>query len=332
MEKQREAWADNLKGWLIIIVVLGHAIQFVLDDTYSSNHIWNIIYSFHMPAFVAVSGWFAFRPQRAIDLKKTLSRRFWQLMLPYLCWSVILSVVRWDFSLQSISKIVLDPDLFFWFLWVLFFISLIFSVDIWLSEKFKIEPLLLIGATCMILFGAMVALDLRIFGFQFIAYYFLFYTLGYCVHRFSILQIKNGLALILLFGIWAVLAWFWNMHELPSWIPAIPHVPEALLLYAYRGTTAVIAILFLFGMAPKLLNGSKRTVISRMGQISLGIYVCHLTFVHQIISFCRNSLHISNEWALVVATFAISIIFAVTVSELLLKNRYSARLLLGKER
>ena len=51
--KVRLIWADSLKGVLMILVVLGHAIQYTLvGDKCESNHVWNYIYSFHMPAFM----------------------------------------------------------------------------------------------------------------------------------------------------------------------------------------------------------------------------------------------------------------------------------------
>lgn len=62
MEKKRLVWADSLKGWLIILVVLGHAIQNTLGVECDNDHLWNIIYSFHMPAFMAISGFLAYRP------------------------------------------------------------------------------------------------------------------------------------------------------------------------------------------------------------------------------------------------------------------------------
>lgn len=60
MEKKRLIWADFLKGWLILLVVLGHAIQNTLGIDCDNNHLWNMIYSFHMPAFMAISGYFVF--------------------------------------------------------------------------------------------------------------------------------------------------------------------------------------------------------------------------------------------------------------------------------
>lgn len=58
--QKRLIWADSLKGWLMVLVIIGHAIQVALQDACFDNHVWNIIYSFHMPAFMAISGWLVF--------------------------------------------------------------------------------------------------------------------------------------------------------------------------------------------------------------------------------------------------------------------------------
>lgn len=63
MERKRMIWADSLKGMLIILVVLGHAIQHTIGNDCYNNHLWNYIYSFHMAAFMAVSGYLTHRPE-----------------------------------------------------------------------------------------------------------------------------------------------------------------------------------------------------------------------------------------------------------------------------
>jgi fucose 4-O-acetylase-like acetyltransferase len=57
----RIVWADALKGWLMILVVIGHVIQQLLREECNDSHLWNLIYSFHMPAFMALSGWLTYR-------------------------------------------------------------------------------------------------------------------------------------------------------------------------------------------------------------------------------------------------------------------------------
>lgn len=115
MLKKRILWADSLKGWLMILVIVGHAIQALMGDDCENNHVWNFICSFHMPAFMAVSGWFAL---------KTSGRGFWsckrrcyQVLVPYFVWSSL----QWLESgcvLANIPLMITNPDSYFWFLCV----------------------------------------------------------------------------------------------------------------------------------------------------------------------------------------------------------------------
>ena len=67
---KRQIWADSLKGLLILLVVLGHAIQGIYLDSADANHIYNLIYSFHMPAFFAISGYFVKSGWRGAEIIK----------------------------------------------------------------------------------------------------------------------------------------------------------------------------------------------------------------------------------------------------------------------
>jgi Acyltransferase family. len=239
--------------------------------------------------------------------------------------------IAWLFG-SELSKIILNPDSYFWFLWVLFWICIIFTLCQWIADKLKIDEFVPIVISCMVLMAVMVGLEFRVFGFQFLAYYFLFYTLGYSVHRFSILQIKDNIVLLVLGLVWLFMAWFWNMHELPSWMPAIPHVPSTLLQYAYRGITAAIAMLVLFGVAPKLLDGNSKlnTWIKELGVVSLGLYVVHLSIMGYVADILKELYPTCSIWGQISIVFVITTIFSVVIVELLKKNKWTARYLLGK--
>lgn len=185
---------------------------------------------------------------------------------------------------------------------------------------------------CLSLFGVMVAFEIRVFGFQFLSYYFIFYTLGYCIHRYSWLQVSNKMYIAVLFIIWAILAWYWNMHSLPSWMPVIPHVPSTLMQYAYRGLTAAIAILVIFGFAPNSLNGTNITnlIIKELGTVSLGLYVCHLTIIGYVVEVIRYCFPHINNSIIIILNFIISTIISVIVVDLLKRNKITAKLFLGK--
>ena len=102
MERKRLIWADSLKGILMILVVLGHAIQYTIGNECYANRLWNIIYSFHMPAFMAVSGYLAFRLNSSSggNLRKVVSRRFRQLVVPFILWTLVWVLINDGISIK----------------------------------------------------------------------------------------------------------------------------------------------------------------------------------------------------------------------------------------
>ena len=57
-ENKRSAYWDNIKGFLILLVVFAHILFQLQDISFTINGIVDYIYMFHMPAFVFVSGFF----------------------------------------------------------------------------------------------------------------------------------------------------------------------------------------------------------------------------------------------------------------------------------
>lgn len=344
MTKQRLIWADSQKGWLILLVILGHAIQSTLGKDCDNSHLWNLIYSFHMPAFMSMSGWLAFRyatPSKSVNYNwgrylNSCMRRSYQLLIPYFVWTIVAFFCKGEYTLSSIGEMLLFPDRSFWFLWVLFWICVIFCFAQLVASKLKVNEMLLILGTCLLLFGVMVGMEIRVLGFQFLAYYFLFYTLGYCLHKYEDSALLKGMYkpyyMIALAVLWAFLAWGWTMHGLPSWMPSIPLVPSALLQYAYRGFTALVAIVVLIGVAPKLLNGTDKLnqMICALGVASLGLYVVHLSLMGYIVNGIQTIMPTINIWVCVVVAFVAALTLSYLVVWMLGKNKHTARIFLGK--
>ena len=57
-ENKRSAYWDNIKGFLILLVVFAHILFQLQDISFTINGIVDYIYMFHMPVFVFVSGFF----------------------------------------------------------------------------------------------------------------------------------------------------------------------------------------------------------------------------------------------------------------------------------
>lgn len=60
---KRDLSIDTLKGFLILLVILGHLIG---SMKFSCPGVWNLIYTFHMPLFVLISGYLSKREDTSI--------------------------------------------------------------------------------------------------------------------------------------------------------------------------------------------------------------------------------------------------------------------------
>lgn len=331
--KERLIWLDTLKGWLILTVVLGHAIQYCLTESYDTNYWWNLIYSFHMPAFMAASGFVNYRPKTCNSGYLTLiKRRSCQLLVPYLIWSCIKWMLMTNHNMSGLTNIILKPDGYFWFLWVLWVILIIFIVGDYISNLLKVKQEIIIGSISLFLVIVMVFLNMRVIGFQFIAYYFIFYAFGYYCNKYRNLLTANKVGICFLFFVWFAMASFWNMHELPFFLKGIPFIPSALLQYAYRFATAFVAIYLLFSAAPMLLNAKNKAneKVAHIGQISLGIYVVHLMLIIPMSHWLVSVMPSIPMYLVVIKSFLLAAIISIGLVELLIKNRYTSKYLLGK--
>ena len=219
MGQQRQIWADSLKGILILLVVLGHAIQGVYADDVESSRLWCIIYSFHMPAFFAISGYFVkYAGICSGGGYKSIIKRVQQLLIPYFIWAILKLIIRGGVTAASLKGIITDP-VSFWFLWVLFWVYLLFQLSLYLHNisKSKFNYVSIVMAVGLI--GMMALVNTKLFGFHLISYYFAFYALGYYMGQYKILSISSKPVLGLLAAVWLFLACNWSMHELPAWMP-----------------------------------------------------------------------------------------------------------------
>lgn len=79
---------DVLKGILIILVVIGHAIQYGNEISYAnsttffSNHLFKIIYSFHMPLFMIISDYLFHYSVITGDEKYIIKSKIERLLIP----------------------------------------------------------------------------------------------------------------------------------------------------------------------------------------------------------------------------------------------------------
>ncbi len=255
-------------------------------------------------------------------------------MIPFFAWSLIAYATHGEYTLERLLKIILRPDAFFWFLWVLFFICVFFVGAQVLARKLRVyEDWVILGLGLMLV-GIMITSDIRMFAFQQVAYYYLFYAVGYLFHKHPELTIKNTAIQVVLTVIWFILAWFWQQHGLPGWIPKTHYLPISMEQYLYRGLTTLTAVIVILSIAPRLLDGSGHLnqVMRYLGSISLGLYVVHLSFGGiKIIISAIMILHPTITFTpLIVLSSLVSLATSTLIVTYLMKNRWIAQILFGK--
>ena len=109
----RNELIDCLKGFLIILVVIGHVV-FDLELNAYENAVFKFCYSFHMFLFIGISGYLiAHNESNLMWLKK----RFCRLIIPFVIWSSIIMFYL-DLKLEAYFFMFSNPVL--WYLVVLF--------------------------------------------------------------------------------------------------------------------------------------------------------------------------------------------------------------------
>lgn len=251
-------------------------------------------------------------------------------MVSYFLWSLIRFILIEECTPEMFIRIIVRPQTYFWFLWTLFWCFVVFKLLQVVSEMFRIGETIILATGCMMFFLMMIFLNIRGFGVQYISYYFIFFVLGYCINKYAVLKIRNRALIILMFVIWAILAWGWNMHTLPSWMPVIPHIPSAILQYIYRGITSVIAIEIMFSLSPSMFGNNQffNKPLQKYGEVSLGIYTSHLIMLPFLVELF--SLMSITRVEQIIATILILVIASYIMVWLLQKNKYTSMLLLGK--
>ena len=154
MKKKRITWVDVTKGFLMILVVIGHypgELDFPLAK---------YIYWFHMPAFFILSGLF-FKPiLEKKEIKPTIHKRFMQLIVPYLFFLLSITLIRYGMEIVSGNRELAWylNDLWtlaiggrfirgaygvFWFVTTLFFTYLFFM---WMTTYFnRMKQFMILG-------------------------------------------------------------------------------------------------------------------------------------------------------------------------------------------
>ena len=127
---RRDYLLDLAKGIGIILVVVGHSLQYQFyPEKFDESILFRLIYSFHMPFFIALSGAalsystskmraFEAPIQAILECIYRVGSSFKRLLLPFFSWTLI-KYYLWGMNegpINYLAKVFYFPDHSLWFL------------------------------------------------------------------------------------------------------------------------------------------------------------------------------------------------------------------------
>lgn len=183
MNKKESLFIDVVKGTAIFLMLWGHCIEGCANGSFSAfeHPVFQLIYTFHMPLFMLVSGYLFFFSFRKRELKPLLIHRTQNLLQPILLGGVlnqVLMLLMYNAIGYEMSVLngTLMPGLFtFWFLWCVLFCSIVVGIACKVTEKWYLQMLLLIPGAGLILLLPAKDLNLCMYPFFVIGFFYAMY-------------------------------------------------------------------------------------------------------------------------------------------------------------
>ncbi len=122
MKNKRNPYFDNIKFILILLVVIGHTIEPFIHKHRLIYATYKVIYTFHMPLFILISGYFAKKAIRNRNYTKLIHNY----LVPYLIFQILYSVMYFGVENKATYTLRLfTPYFTLWFLLTVFTCHLI---------------------------------------------------------------------------------------------------------------------------------------------------------------------------------------------------------------
>ena len=265
-------WIDYAKGIGIILVVIGHVVRGLinaelLSDTPLVEFCDRWIYSFHMPLFFIISGMLL-----SSSLKKSfftvLKIKAGSILYPYFLWATFQTTIQILLSSYTntpktfldIPKLLYQPVMQFWFLYVLFMTFW----PMYLLNRFHVSAKYIL-IICLTIFGLPYFVSLGSWGILYqVVNYLPYVALGATINSVMNKWLSNlGVLnlIILSLGAFVIVSVYashtsWSNH----WIS---------LLAGTIGTFGVILL------SEFLTRRKINSFLKRVGQLSLEIFLVH---------------------------------------------------------
>lgn len=330
---------DFIKFVAIFLVIWGHCIKGFLPTDYLDSTIFRSIYSFHMPLFMMIAGFFSVS-SIGMGKKEFVQKKFMRLIYPCIIWGgglwIVLELANsFHYGHSEYSLIGLLTDFYwlsdFWFLKSCF----ICYILVYIGVHSKVDQLYWMLVTLLI--------SQTISPF-FVSFMYPCFLIGYLLKQYPsfmkfIKSYSYPFILLFLFMLcfWDKDMWI-NSHGIPQGIGDFD-ILQLLRLIFYRlfrlllGIIGSLAFISFFLSFDSVISESRIVLLCcKLGKYTLNIYILQRIILEMGISRLVN-LHHLNSFALsfIITPFVslIVLLLCVYTTEMIKKTPKLERILWG---
>ena len=277
---ERDFGVDWLKSFAIVLVVLGHAIQFSQVKSFDANILFHLIYSFHMPLFMFVSG-YLIKGDKTIGF---LWKQFRMLVVPFLVWMILYSFYFRRLDLQHGNWAILPyyylqvlrfPGKGLWFLWVLYLIDVAYYL-LRKSRYFYLFSFLLVVFLYVLI---LLFPFFNYYGLGLFRIYYPYFLLGCLMRKYRFDRLIGGWTVMALLFLSVLFEMAWSRVG-ATYVFGLPIAHDTGSLYSIliRIFTPVPILFLLFCASRYFIKGNK--IIVWLSTNTLAVYASHFIWIY----------------------------------------------------
>lgn len=344
-DKKRNPYIDIVKAILILLVIIGHSIQYgsganyIKKELFFNNYIFKFIYSFHMPLFIMISGYLSYNSINKNKFKDILKSKISTLIIPIIIWTIPVLLMKYNEANTIREFIKLCIRTFstnLWFLWSLFYINILVKL---INKYFK-DNIFIYTLIFLITFILPNEIIFKQFTIQFYlySYMYLYFIIGYLIKKHNYLDklnkfinnktlIINTIILILL-----LIPMNKETYIYTTGMNIINNYKQILIdLYRFLiGLIGSTEVLLLTNKFTNKINNKLKDKLLYLGKNTLGIYIISSIIHPFILPLITKKLDNIN-YLLMILESIIILVISITAIELIKKNKYTKKYLLGEK-
>lgn len=313
----RDLSFDFIKGVLIILVVVGHVIQGLygidVPDVWE-NPLFNVIYTFHMPLFIFISGYFFYHSLKS-PLSSLIKKKFLRLIVPSFVWSSLIFIIWWACydDTRTLYKVYVIYKTY-WYLICIFLLSVFFHF--YMNYKWLRFVLIFCYALSIVYYDNIpwpILKDCQVIRQSLIFFLGILYMQNY--NKINVL-VKKKYCYIITVDSMAIFfvrfCWGINMMNYPPIIRIFDGI-----------TCSLFAFLLLKTIYMKCRNTSLCKGLIKCGEKSLSIYLIHVVlFKAWVYSRWDLDFHIIWVFILSLILMTFSYFMSLALAKLLRRKSY----------